>query len=62
VAGSLTGVRVVVTHDKEQATDQTELLQALGAEVVYYPCIEILPYDHDGELDAAARILGSRAL
>ena len=52
-AGSLTGVRVVVTHDKEQATDQTELLQALGAEVVYYPSIEILPYDHDGELDTA---------
>lgn len=53
VAGGLTGVRVVVTHDKEQATDQTELLQALGADVVYYPCIEILPYDNDGELDAA---------
>ena len=53
VAGSLTGVRVVVTHDKEQATDQTELLAALGAEVLYYPCIEILPYDNHDELDAA---------
>jgi cysteine synthase len=36
-AGALTGVRVVVTHDKEQAKDQTELFQALGAEVFYYP-------------------------
>jgi uroporphyrinogen-III synthase len=54
-AGSLTGVRVVVTHDKEQAKDQTELFGAQGAEIVYYPSIEILPYDQDGELDAALR-------
>ena len=51
-SGVLTGVRVVVTHDKEQAKDQAELFGALGAEVFYYPCIEILPYDQDGELDA----------
>lgn len=54
-SGVLTGVRVVVTHDKEQAKDQGELFGALGAEVFYYPCIEILPYDQDGELDAALR-------
>jgi uroporphyrinogen-III synthase len=54
-AGSLSGVRVVVTHDKEQARDQAELFQGLGAEVFYYPCIEILPYDQGGELDAALR-------
>ena len=53
--GSLTGVRVVITHDKEQAQDQADRFTALGAEIFYYPCIEILPYDHDGELDAALR-------
>lgn len=51
-ASSLAGVRVVVTHDKEQAQDQAELFRALGAEVYYYPCIETLP-SADSDLDAA---------
>jgi uroporphyrinogen-III synthase len=54
-AGSLSGIRVVITHDKEQAQDQAELFQTLGAEIFYYPCIEIVPFDQDKELDSALR-------
>ncbi|MBW7883189.1 MAG: uroporphyrinogen-III synthase [Caldilineaceae bacterium] len=50
---SLQGVRVAITHDAEQAQDQTELFQELGAEIYYYPCIQIVPYDQDNELDNA---------
>ncbi len=46
-------MRVVITHAKEQARDQAELFQARGADVNFYPCIEIIPYDQDGELDVA---------
>jgi uroporphyrinogen-III synthase len=51
----LTGVRVAITHDKEQAQDQADLFAALGAEIYYYPCIEIIPYEDHGDLDAALR-------
>lgn len=54
-ANRLDGVRVAITHDKEQVQDQVELFRALGAEVFFYPCIEIMPYDQGGELDAALR-------
>lgn len=50
---SLQGVRVAITHDAEQAQDQTELFQELGAEIYYYPCIQIVPYDQDNALDNA---------
>lgn len=50
----LTGVRVVITHDKEQAQDQVDLFAALGAEIYYYPCIEIIPYE-DKDLENALR-------
>lgn len=54
VDSSLTGVRVAITHDKEQAQDQADLFAALGAEIYYYPCIEILPYE-DKDLENALR-------
>ena len=54
-ANRLDGVRIAITHDKEQVQDQVELFQALGAEVFFYPCIEIAPYEHTSELDAALR-------
>ena len=54
-ANRLDGVRIAITHDKEQVRDQDELFRALGAEVFFYPCIEIAPYEHTGELDAALR-------
>ncbi len=54
-ASSLTGVRVAITHDKEQAQDQGDLFASLGAEVFFYPCIEIIPYDQDDALDNALR-------
>ncbi|MBK8049247.1 MAG: uroporphyrinogen-III synthase [Anaerolineales bacterium] len=55
LGGSLTGIRVAITHDKEQARDQSELFTALGAEVFFYPSIEILPLDQEGDLDVALR-------
>ncbi len=51
----LDAVRVAVTHSSEQAADQTELFRALGAEVFHYPCIEIIPFEQNDELDAALR-------
>jgi uroporphyrinogen-III synthase len=50
----LTGVRIAITHDKEQARDQADLFAALGAEIFYYPSIEIIPYE-DGDLENALR-------
>ena len=47
-ANRLDGVRIAITHDKEQVRDQDELFRALGAEVFFYPCIEIAPYEHTG--------------
>lgn len=53
-ASFLTGVRVVITHDKEQAQDQADLFAALGAEIFYYPSIEIVPFE-DTDLESALR-------
>ena len=53
-ASFLTGVRVVITHDKEQAQDQADLFAALGAEIYYYPSIEIIPFE-DRDLENALR-------
>ncbi|MCS6826972.1 MAG: uroporphyrinogen-III synthase [Caldilinea sp.] len=50
----LNGVRVAITHDKEQAQDQVDLFAALGATIYYYPCIQIIPYE-DKELENAVR-------
>lgn len=52
---TLTGVNVAVTHDREQAQDQAEIFQALGAQVYFYPCVEILPFDQDHDLDQSLR-------
>lgn len=51
----LDGVRVAITHSSEQAEDQTELFGALGAEVYYYPCIRIIPFDNNDELDQSLK-------
>lgn len=50
----LTGVRVAITHDKEQAQDQADLFTAMGAEVYFYPSIQIIPFD-DSDLENALR-------
>ena len=50
----MTGVRVAITHDKDQAQDQVDLFAGLGAEIYYYPCIEIIPYE-DKDLESAVR-------
>lgn len=50
----LTGVRVAITHDKEQAQDQADLFAALGAQIYYYPSIEIVPFE-DSDLENALR-------
>lgn len=52
-ATALAGVRIAVTHAHEQAEEQIKLLTALGAQVLYYPSIEIIPFEQNDELDAA---------
>ena len=52
---TLAGVNVAVTHDREQAQDQAEIFQTLGAQVYFYPCVEILPFDQDHDLDQSLR-------
>ena len=54
-ASSLQGVRIAVTHATEQAEEQTRRFQSLGAEVYYYPAIEIIPFEKSDELDAALK-------
>ena len=51
----LDGIRVAVTHSRAQADQQVELLNALGADVYIYPCIDIVPFDENEELDNALR-------
>lgn len=49
------GVRVAVTHAREQAAHQSELFEALGAQVFHYPCIEIVEFEQNDEFDEALR-------
>jgi uroporphyrinogen-III synthase len=51
----LDDVRIAITHSSEQAEEQARLFQSLGAQVFYYPSIEIIPFDDNGELDGALR-------
>ena len=51
----LAGVRVVITHDSEQAEEQRRRFTALGAETYLYPAIDIAPYENTDELDQALR-------
>jgi len=49
----LSGVRVVITRAREQAGDLAAKLEALGAEVIEFPTIEIRPAEDYRALDAA---------
>lgn len=55
VAAPLAGIRVAVTHARDQAEEQSRLLKLQGADVYYYPAIEIVPFDRSDELDAALK-------
>lgn len=46
-------IRLAITRAEHQAQIQREQLEALGAEVFHYPCIQILPLKEFGEMDAA---------
>ncbi|NJN83146.1 MAG: uroporphyrinogen-III synthase [Caldilineaceae bacterium] len=49
---NLQGLRVAITRSAEQADLQTRLLREFGAEVVYYPCLDIMPPKNLEALDA----------
>ncbi len=51
----LAGIRVVITHDAEQAQEQQRRFSALGAQTHLYPAIDIAPYENTEELDHALR-------
>ncbi len=51
----LDNIRIAITHTSEQAEEQARLFQALGAQVFYYPSIEIIPFEDNHELDDALR-------
>lgn len=55
----LAGVSVVVTRAREQAGELAAKLEALGAEVIEFPTIEIRPADDYRPLDAALANLSS---
>ena len=55
----LFGRRVVVTRARAQAGELGRELEALGAEVIEFPTIEIRPPENFGPLDEAIRELGS---
>jgi uroporphyrinogen-III synthase len=56
---SLGGVRVVLTRARDQASDLAAKLEALGAEVIEFPTIEIKPAEDYRALDAALANLAS---
>jgi len=55
---ALAGKRIVVTRAREQASELSRRLRALGAEVIEFPTIEIRPAADYGPLDAALGRLG----
>jgi uroporphyrinogen III methyltransferase/synthase len=57
----LFGRSIVVTRAREQASGLAADLSALGAEVVQFPTIEIVPLDDTTELDRAAENCGGYA-
>lgn len=56
VVHPLAGVRVAVTHDRDQAHELSRLLNAKGAEVYHYPAIELAPFERTEELDRALEL------
>jgi len=57
----LFGKRIVVTRSREQASALTEALEALGAQVIEFPVIKIVPVADWGPVDAAVEEMGSFA-
>jgi uroporphyrinogen III methyltransferase/synthase len=55
----LFGKRIIVTRSREQASMLAEKLEALGAEVVEFPVIKIVPPEDTTSVDIAMRILGA---
>ena len=56
---ALLGKRIVVTRAREQASELSQKLRGLGAEVIEFPTIEIRPAEDYGPLDAALGRLDS---
>jgi len=55
----LFGKKIIVTRSREQASVLTEKLEALGAEVIEFPVIKIVPPEDTSSIDMAIRILGA---
>jgi len=55
---ALVGRRILVTRPREQAGSFEHALTELGAEVVRFPTVEILPLSDNSALDKAIRSLG----
>lgn len=55
----LLGKGIVVTRAREQASGLANSLAALGADVIQFPTIQILPMQDTGEIDAAVRRLAT---
>jgi uroporphyrinogen III methyltransferase/synthase len=55
----LEGITIAVTRAKEQAGELSEKLRALGARVIEFPTIEIVPAEDYRPLDAALERLAS---
>ena len=51
----LFGKRIVVTRPREQAAELIEQIEAMGAEAIQAPMIQVIPPDDYGPLDAACR-------
>lgn len=50
---ALSGIRIAITRSEHQADAQRQLLEAQGAQVYFYPAIDILPPRNLDPLDAA---------
>lgn len=48
---TLAGHRIALARAAEEAHTPAQPLNALGAELIYYPCLELLPSDNVAELD-----------
>src|SRR5207248_11712195 len=55
----LSGVRVLVTRTREQASELSAILSELGAEVIEAPAIRVEPPSSHTKLDAAIRRLAA---
>lgn len=55
----LFGRRILITRPRDEFERSAEVLEALGAEVISAPMVQILPLEHTGPLDDALRNLSS---